>query len=206
MILRAWMTTPLHEQRIGAVVRTLRTSGARSVLDLGCGSGALLERLAREPQIERLVGVDLSAEALAAAAGALRDAGGHVTLLHGSFTRPDPRLTGFDAAALVETIEHVEPDHLSSVERAVFCHFRPVVVIVTTPNREYNALHGVPSGRRRHPDHRFEWERAKLEAWAGGLARRNGYRVAFAAVGDPHPTLGGSTQMATFCRLDAEAA
>jgi small RNA 2'-O-methyltransferase len=198
------MATLLHEERIEAVMRALLASGARSVLDLGCGPGVLLARLAREPQLERIVGLDVSAEALAAAAQALGKARGRVTLLHGSFARPDPRLAGFDAAALVETIEHINPDRLSSVERAVFGSFRPRTVVVTTPNLEYNVLYGLPDGRLRHRDHRFEWSRAKLEAWAGGVAGRNGYRVAFAAIGDPHPTLGGSTQMATFRRCAEE--
>ena len=37
----------LRDQRLGAVEAVLKASGARRVLDLGCGAGALLERLLR---------------------------------------------------------------------------------------------------------------------------------------------------------------
>jgi len=194
----------LHEQRLDTVLRELRRCGARSVLDLGCGGGELLLRLAREAQFDRIVGMDTSPDAL-------RDAGillqaepgvlaGRVELVEASFAVPDARFAGFDAAALVETIEHIDAHRLSSVERAVFGSYRPATVVITTPNSEYNAIHGTPAGSFRHPDHRFEWPRAKFRAWARGVAGRNGYRAAFGDIGEPDPDLGGSTQMAVFTR------
>jgi 3' terminal RNA ribose 2'-O-methyltransferase Hen1 len=198
-------SSTLHEQRLDAVLAALLRSGAESVLDLGCGTGELLSRLAREKQFRNIVGVDLSLEALLEAqssvpGAALGPSDARVSLLQASFDCPDRSLEGFDAAALVETIEHIEPDRLSGVERAVFGSFRPATVIVTTPNREYNVLHGMPEGALRHPDHRFEWTRAKLRAWALGVGRRNGYQVRFDDIGDVDPLLGASTQMATFRR------
>lgn len=189
-----------------AVLAALRASGARTVLDLGCGSGALLIRLAREPTIRNVVGVDVSREALRAAERRLREDAGEITasvsLIHGSFAQADERLVGFEAATMVETIEHIDPDRLSSVERAVFGCFRPETVIVTTPNREFNDLLGVPKGRLRHPDHRFEWDRARFRSWAGGVADRNGYCIAVQGIGGGRLSFGGPTQMALFRRFD----
>lgn len=200
----------LHEERLETVLRTLRASRARSVLDVGCGDGELLVRLAREPRFRRVVGVDLSLEALQAAEARLgpllapeKD---RVSLLHASFTEPAPALVGFDAAALVETIEHIDPGRLSSVERAVFGSFRPGTVIVTTPNREYNLLYGMPERALRHPDHRFEWTRARFHGWASGVARRNGYAVQIGGIGDADHWRGSPTQMATFRRAGAPQA
>jgi hypothetical protein len=82
----------------------------------------------------------------------------------------------------------------------VFRRARPATVIVTTPNRDYNVLHGMPEDALRHPDHRFEWGRARFRGWAFGTARRNGYAAHFDDIGDVDPLLGGSTQMATFRR------
>jgi len=113
---------------------------------------------------------------------------------------PDARFAGFDAAALVETIEHIDAHRLSSVERAVFGSFRPATVVITTPNSEYNPIHGAPAGSFRHPDHRFEWPRAKFRDWARGVAGRNGYRAAFGDIGEPDPDLGSPTQMAVLSR------
>lgn len=195
----------LHEQRLETVIRTLLETGAASVLDLGCGPGELLSRLAAEGQFKKIVGIDTSQEALTAARQLLDlKANGssepRLLLYQASFTSFVEDLTGFDAAVMVETIEHVEPNRLSAVEQAVFAGYRPKTVLVTTPNCEYNVLHGLPKGALRHRGHCFEWTRTKFSKWARGVARRNGYRVSFEAIGPADPVLGSSTQMAKFAR------
>lgn len=203
------MPSALHEQRLDVVMQVLRASGAASVVDLGCGEGPLLLRLLRERQFTRILGLDASPQALAAAARNLAgvpprpDAGFDLRL--GSFAEPDPALAGFEAAALVETIEHVPPDRLSAVERAVFEVCRARTIVITTPNREYNPLLKVPARRMRHPGHRFEWDRARFAAWAEGVADRTGYRVDLRPVGDAHPRLGAPSQMARFVLCGAAA-
>lgn len=198
------MATSLHEERLNTVTRHLVASGAQSVLDLGCGPGELLARLVPLVQFRRIVGIDISLESLAAARlllGLGHDMDdGRVCLLQASFAQADDRLTGFDAALLVETIEHIDPGRLSAVERAVFACYQPETVLVTTPNQEYNVLHGMRPGILRHPDHRFEWTRAKFRSWAFGISKRNGYTVAFGDIGEADPILGSSTQLATFRR------
>jgi small RNA 2'-O-methyltransferase len=123
-----------------------------------------------------------------------------------SMTKADQELAGFDCAVLIETIEHVDPDRLSALDRAVFRGMRPRTVVVTTPNAEFNPLLGVPPRRFRHPDHRFEWSRAKFQNWAEGVARRNGYAVRCADIGGRHPELGGASQMAVFTETAAGSA
>jgi 3' terminal RNA ribose 2'-O-methyltransferase Hen1 len=193
-----------HELRLDTVLRELLRCGARSVLDLGCGGGELLLRLAREAQFCRIVGMDISVDVLRAARELLQAEPGalaqRVELVEASFAVSDARFAGFDAAALVETIEHIDAHRLSSVERAVFGSFRPATVVITTPNSEYNPIHGAPAGSFRHPDHRFEWPRAKFRDWARGVAGRNGYRAAFGDIGEPDPDLGSPTQMAVLQR------
>jgi len=187
--------TWMHDQRLEAVVASLRAAGAETIVDLGCGDGPLLVRLAHDPAIRRIVGVDVSADALDALRERLAAAPGEVRckveLRHASMTETGRGLTGFDAAILVETIEHVEPDRLSLVERAVFRDMRPAAVIITTPNSDFNALLGVPGHRMRHRDHRFEWGSARFRAWAGGVAQRNGYEVTC-------DNVAGGTQMGEF--------
>ena len=201
------MSTDLHELRLETVLRHALASGASSVLDLGCGDGELLVRLACERQFTRIVGIDISMQALAAARVLLAldsaQAAGRIELLHASFAEADDRLTGFDLAVMLETIEHVDPARLSLVERAVFGAYRPSMVIVTTPNQEYNVFHGMAPGTFRHPDHRFEWNRARFRRWSDGVAQRNGYAVRFSDIGDHDPVLGASTQMARFQRVAA---
>ena len=194
--------TPLHEARLEVVVNVLLASGATTVLDLGCGSGALLQRLAGEPRLERIVGIDVEGRALEEARIALGigfpEPAARVQVRRGSLLHPDEDLHGFDAAALVETLEHIDPGRLSRVERALFDDLHPRHVLVTTPNRDYNPLHGLAPGQLRHPDHRFEWGRARFRRWARGVAARNGYRARFVDIGPADPLRGSSTQMAIF--------
>lgn len=61
-------------------------------------------------------------------------------------------------------IEHLEPDILDSVPKVVFGQLAPKVVIVTTPNVEFNVLFPDLKGFR-HYDHKFEWTRAEFQEW-----------------------------------------
>lgn len=200
------MTTVLHDQRLDAVVEAVRECRAESILDLGCGDGPCLLRLAEEPGVRRIVGIDLSAGPLERLRRQLRDgpppARRKVELRHQSFLEGADKLADFDMALLVESIEHIDPDRLTLVERAVFRGYAPAAVVVTTPNADFNPLLGVPGHRFRHPDHRFEWGRARFRSWAGGVASRNGYAVTHRDVAGAHPRLGGASQMALFRRLE----
>lgn len=197
----------LNEQRLGSVVAALKAAGARTVLDLGCGSGKLITALIKEPSFETIAGVDISHRALEVAAARLRldrlapRQRDRVQLFQSALTYRDRRLTGFDAAAVVEVIEHLDKPRLSAFERVVFEHARPSTVVLTTPNREYNVkFERLPADQFRHRDHRFEWTRRELEDWAAEVAGRFDYRVRFLPVGPEDATLGAPTQMAVFDR------
>ncbi|MEU2432367.1 3' terminal RNA ribose 2'-O-methyltransferase Hen1 [Streptomyces sp. NPDC007861] len=200
---------PLAERRRSAILEALRAAGAATVLDLGCGQGQLVQALLKDVRFTGIVGVDVSVRALAIAARRLRlDRMGErqadrVTLLQGSLTYTDKRLTGYDAAVLSEVIEHLDLPRLPALEYAVFGAARPRTVIVTTPNVEYNVRwETLPAGHVRHGDHRFEWTRAEFRDWAEQVAARHGYGVAYAGVGDDDPEVGPPTQMAVFTRTE----
>ena len=96
-----------------------------------------------------------------------------LTLMQGALTYRDKRLTGYDAAAVVEVIEHLDPPRLAAFERVLFEFARPGAVVMTTPNAEYNVkFEALPAGSLRHRDHRFEWTRAEFQTWATGVAAR----------------------------------
>lgn len=200
-------TVPLNRQRIEAVVAQLRAAGARSVVDLGCGEGALLAELLADRSVERLLGVDVSHRALTAAArrlhldtlpDRLRE---RIELAQSSVTYTDARVAGFDAAVLMEVVEHVDPPRLPALERAVLGAAAPQTLVVTTPNAEHNVRYpALEAGTMRHHDHRFEWTRAEFAAWAQAAAGRHGYDVELLPVGPEDPDVGPPTQMAVFRR------
>jgi 3' terminal RNA ribose 2'-O-methyltransferase Hen1 len=195
----------LNEQRLGAVTAVLKGSGAKRVCDLGCGEGKLVRALLRERQFEHVLGLDVSVRSLQIAAdkvGLSRMSGRQrerVALLQGSLVYRDKRIEGFDAAAVVEVIEHMDPPRLAAFERVLFEFARPQTVVLTTPNREYNVeFEGLPAGKLRHRDHRFEWTPAEFEAWANAQAARFDYAVRFMPVGTVNVDVGAPTQMAVF--------
>ena len=200
--------TPLVELRKGAVLAALGSEGATSVVDLGCGEGALLRELIRNPTFTRVLGVDVSARALQFAARRLNldrmpdSQRARLQLIQSSATYRDDRLAGYDAVVLMEVVEHVDPPRLPALERSVFHYARPASVIVTTPNVEYNVrFESLPAGTLRHRDHRFEWTRAQFRAWAAAVADTHGYLVRHLPVGAEDPRLGPPTQLAIFRRV-----
>jgi 3' terminal RNA ribose 2'-O-methyltransferase Hen1 len=195
----------LHKLRIDFAAERLASLGAARVLDLGCGEGRLIKRLLTNKAHAEIVGVDVSHRELEIAGYKLKlerlstAQRARVKLLHGCLTYRDARLKGFDAAALVEVIEHVDLERLPALEDAVFGHAAPRAVIVTTPNAEYNAIFEEPRAMR-HEDHRFEWDRATFEAWAARVADRYGYAVTTEPLGPLHEALGAPSQAATFVK------
>jgi len=201
----------LNDQRLGSVLAALRSSGARRVLDLGCGEGKLLRELLKDRQFEQIVGLDVSVRSLEVAKERLKLdrlpplQAQRVRLMLGSLIYRDQRLEGFDAAAVVEVVEHFDPPRLSAFERVLFEFARPQTVVMTTPNAEYNVKwETLPAGKFRHADHRFEWTRAEFDHWANTVCERFGYTAKFLPVGPVDAAVGAPTQMAVF-RIRASA-
>jgi len=197
----------LRDQRIAAVTQALKDAGARSVLDLGCGDGRLLQSLLRDGSFAKVVGVDVSFAALERAARRLHldemspKQRERIELLQGSLTYRDRRLLGFDGAALVEVIEHLEPSRFGAFEQVLFDITRPSAIVLTTPNAEYNVrFERLPAGSLRHRDHRFEWTRDQFRGWADGVAERSGYAVRYVPIGPEDDEVGSPTQMGVFSR------
>jgi 3' terminal RNA ribose 2'-O-methyltransferase Hen1 len=197
----------VNDLRLDAVTAELEACGASTVLDLGCGEGRLLRRLAEMSQFSAIVGVDASPAALERAGRRLGleppapQANTRVRLMQGALTYRDRRLAGFDAAAVVEVVEHIDPQRLPAFEEAVFRVARPGTVVLTTPNRDYNSrFPTLAAGTMRHWDHRFEWSRAEFRAWAEDVSSRCGYTVRIEPVGETDPELGAPTQMGVFTR------
>ena len=195
----------LHETRLQAVTEQLKISGAKSVIDLGCGGGKLLRYLIKVRQFEKIVGMDVSYRSLEVAkrrlyydnmAPKMQE---RIQLIHSALTYRDARIEGFDAVALVEVIEHLDATRLEALEKVVFGCAKPKTLIITTPNREYNMLfENMAEGSLRHPDHRFEWTRKEFNKWGDKVAEEYEYTVEYFPLGEEHETYGAPSQMGVF--------
>lgn len=197
----------LHDLRLLTVRDILQELNVATVADMGCGEGKLLRLLMEKPQFKKILGMDVSYHALEVAQDKLKLGRlpemqrSRIQLIQGSLTYRDKRLSGFDAGVLVEVIEHLDEPRLSALEKVVFEYARPLHVIITTVNAEYNVLYEkLSAGAFRHGDHRFEWTRAQFETWANRVAAQFGYTVAFRPLGETDETLGGPSQLALFKR------
>ena len=197
----------LNEMRLTKTVEEIKQSGAKRVLDLGCGEGKLLRKLMAEKQFEEVVGMDVSHQSLKIAHQRLRidrltdKQKERIKLLQGSLCYKDDRLQGYDAAAVIEVIEHLDVPRLASFERVLFEYACPQTVVLTTPNVEYNVkFENLPAGKFRHRDHRFEWTRAEFESWTYDISNRFGYSVTIFPIGETDDELGAPTQLAVFSR------
>jgi SAM-dependent methyltransferase len=194
----------LQVQRMETVIAEVERLAPRSVLDVGCGDGELLTRLASLSAIRRATGVDRCSACVASALLSLgtlpRQLAAKASVVNASFLDEDLGLHGFDAITLVEVIEHIEPRRLSVLEHRIFRRIRPSSVVVTTPNHDYNTVLGLPPGDFRHPDHKFEWGRLRFRRWAVRVAREHAYEVRLSGIGDVDPDAGSATQMVVFKR------
>ena len=195
----------LNQQPLDAVLTALKACGAKRVVDLGCGEGRLLKLLLQDKTFEKIVGMDVSYRTLEIAQDRLHldslpeQQRKQIKLIQGSLTYRDKRLNGYDAATVIEVIEHLDAGRLASFERVLFEFAKPNTVIVTTPNVEYNVkFENLPVGKFRHKDHRFEWTRAEFQTWAKRVAERFGYSVKFLPIGLEDLEVGAPTQMGVF--------
>ncbi|MCL6479489.1 MAG: 3' terminal RNA ribose 2'-O-methyltransferase Hen1 [Peptococcaceae bacterium] len=198
-------TLNLNQQRLGSVVAVLKSVGAQRVIDLGCGEGNLIRVLLNEKSFTEIAGIDVSYRSLEKAKDRLKldrmpeMQKKRLTIFQSSLFYRDKRFEGYDAATVTEVIEHMDKHRLAAFERVLFEFARPKTIIITTPNKEYNARYSnLLEGNVRHSDHRFEWTRGEFQSWAEKTALRFGYKVRFLPVGDEDPELGAPTQMGVF--------
>jgi len=199
------ITENLNQQRYRAVMETLRQLGGKKVLDLGCGDGRLIELRLKYIRFPKIIGMDVSYRSLQRAKARLYmdemspKMKARIDFIHGSLLYRDERLKGSDIAVILEVIEHIDPDRLIDLEKVVFKFARPVNVILTTPNREYNPVYGLENpSEYRHPDHRFEWSRDQFTSWVERVGSDYDYSVTLQSIGDVHSEFGSPTQMAVF--------
>ncbi|WP_207431521.1 3' terminal RNA ribose 2'-O-methyltransferase Hen1 [Sabulibacter ruber] len=200
----------LHQQRLNRAYERLKESGAKRVLDVGCGEGKLLRLLVKDSQFSKLTGMDVSYGELQKAkenfrldeaSPAMRE---RLTLFQGSVTYLDERLLGYDALAMVEVVEHLDEERLPTMEQVIFGYASPATVVLSTPNAEYNVVfERMDPEAFRHEDHRFEWTREQFSQWCARVCEQFGYQVSIEPVGQEESNVGAPSQLAVFQKKSA---
>ncbi|MCL9659618.1 methyltransferase domain-containing protein [Paenibacillus hunanensis] len=200
----------LNELRYEAIVACVgELESHRRVVDFGAGEGKLSERLASIAGVEQVWAVEPSAYAGVRALdrfAAMEEKGANVVpqLATGSLFYRDERWSRHDVMILCEVIEHINEARLPMVMRTLFNDYQPQTLIMTTPNREYNAIYELDEQRMRHADHRFEWTRAEFQTFCQQWSEYGGYQVTFEGIGERSDEYGQPTQMAIFQRIGGD--
>lgn len=220
-----FFSPPLWRQRRTMASQYLYQTESKSVFDVGCGEGSLIQILLNDPAFERIAGLDQSKDALYLCETScqpcdmdrmyLRELPVDLRLYRGTLAVADRRLFGFDAIVSLEVIEHLDPCDLEAFPSVVFGDYNPPVVILSTPNIEFN-IHfpnlktGTAEATLRDDDHRFEWTRREFQQWCVEQADAFGYTVTFDGVGTAPSTdlqdVGFCTQFAIFKRIKKRVA
>ncbi|XP_047514104.1 uncharacterized protein LOC125055680 isoform X1 [Pieris napi] len=210
---------PVYVQRYAAVTDCLMDDNwcgrLEKVVELGYHDLSFIKYLKEVPGIQHIMGVDIEAIPLQNSSdllgfedfGQKRENPLKVTLFQGNAADPDYRLIGCDAVVAIEMIEHMLPHDLERFLHTVFGFIKPWVVVLTTPNGDFNVLFkSLETNGLRRLDHFFEWSREQFHDWCSNIVLRYPeYTVSCKGIGPGPPDtiqLGCCTQMAVFVAKD----
>jgi 3' terminal RNA ribose 2'-O-methyltransferase Hen1 len=195
----------LNDLRYEAIINYIETLPKKeTIVDLGAGEGKLSVKLGFIEGVKEILSVEPANKARLKALerfDQIKEKHGFVEpkSVPGSLFYYDERLTNKDVMILCEVIEHIDEYRLDKVFETIFKDYRPEVLIVTTPNQEYNVVYDMDE-KMRHHDHRFEWTREelrqKMEAWSKHFP----YQMSYQGIGEENQLYGHPTQMVIFRR------
>lgn len=195
----------LNALRYEAIIQTIiKLPKKESIVDLGAGEGKLSVQLGFVEGVREILSVEPSNKLRLRAMERFELAIRHHGFLEpksiaGSLYYYDERLVNKDVMILCEVIEHIDVYRLDKIFNTILKDYRPNVLIVTTPNQEYNVIYEMTE-EKRHGDHRFEWTRFEFQQNCKRWSDSFPYEVTFKGIGEEHPTYGHPTQMAVFLR------
>ena len=204
-ILRSQPVVRLNELRYQRVVKIVENLPAReSIVDFGAGEGKLSVRLGFIPGVKEILAVEpTEKEQLRAlkrfSKASQKDDFISPTPIWGSLFYYDEQLRAKDVMILNEVIEHIDESRLPRVMDTIFGSYKPKVLLITTPNVEYNTVYQMNDAVR-HKDHRFEWTRAEFSEWTHTWARNYSYEVQLDGIGEEVEGFGHPSQIAIFTR------
>ena len=187
----------LNTMRWNTVLKSLADYDVKSLLDLGCNNGKFLEKVRDKLDINKLAGTDISFKVISVAnRKANKKDMSKIDFFHSSILYKDNRFKGYDAVTVIEVMEHIDKSKLYLFEKILFGYINPRIIILTTPNKDYNENYkNLDSKGLRHFDHRFEFTKEEFKNWKGLMCFHYHYFSKFIEIGTPddkdkYPTLG----------------
>lgn len=178
----------------------------RSIVDMGAGEGKLSARLAYIPGVEAILAVEPSGQSRLRAMerfAKLEGRSGVAAMpepIIGSLFYFDEQMQNQDVMILCEVIEHIEEYRLNGIMDTIMNEYQPEVLLVTTPNKEYNEVYAMEQESFRHHDHRFEWTRAELVSRCEEWTQQGNYAYEIKGIGEHAEGYGQPTQLVIFER------
>ncbi|KGR75105.1 3' terminal RNA ribose 2'-O-methyltransferase Hen1 [Ureibacillus sinduriensis] len=200
-------TMRLNDLRYEMIIRKINQLTHRErIVDLGSGEGRLSEKLGFVEGVKEILAVEPSESQSLKALKRLEKVERNENFvmpkqIMGSLFYYDERLKNKDIMILCEVIEHIDEFRLPKIMETILNDYRPRVLLITTPNREYNEVYKMDE-EYRHPDHRFEWTREEFSRWCQMQNRHQEYELTFDGIGEEHELYGKPTQMALFTRKE----
>lgn len=210
---------PLYIQRYSKTKEILcNEPGIKKLVDFGSAEAKFFKYIKYLSSVEEIILVDIYEPVLESSLYVMRplawdylfkrDLALTVKVFVGSVSLPDINvLQNVDAVTCIELIEHLKPEELENFPKSIFGIIQPKIVILTTPNSDYNVLFPNFKGFR-HWDHKFEWTSKEFQKWCHDvITLYPQYTVEFSGVGDPpekSKDIGYCTQIAIFRRTQPQ--
>ncbi len=219
---------PLYLQRYDYVSDLLKKYQCRSFMDIGAAECKMLRYLKNSSDLNLIIGLDIDESILYSTKEKFsvgwfdyiqcKEHPMEVYLIRGDIAEPcdyflrevSPENLNLDFVSMVELIEHLYPDALAKCVNTVFAKIKPKMVLITTPNQEFNVVfqdEDISNGDQakfRHWDHKFEWTRQEFQVWCQAeiLNKFPDYELVFyGGLGQPpeqYSHVGHCTQTAFF--------
>ncbi|CAL8126524.1 unnamed protein product [Orchesella dallaii] len=161
--------------------KKLHQTSGKTIMEVGCAEFGMMKYFKRNLDVGKLIFLDLDADLLREKTHLLKPLpaeylqrisrpealqvqayAGCITTVDAEVRKENPDIW---AVVGIEIIEHLHADVLRGFEETVFGIIAPNLVIVTTPNAEFNEVFNLPPGKFRHWDHKFEWTRQEFRQW-----------------------------------------
>lgn len=159
------MNKTVRIQRFEKVLDIISNYNIRSIIEFGCGDGKFIPYIKSIHNLMRIAVIDKDKNKIHKIKKANEDIECYCT----SFLEYSKDFNGFDCIVAIEVIEHLSSDEIQSFIEIVFGKLKPQLVILTTPNIEYNVNYPVLYNGLRHNTHLFEFSPFELSNWGNKI-------------------------------------